>query len=125
MNGSGHNIRLTKKKRLNKPLTVILCVLAAVLSVLFIIGMTVGRDSEDINKTSAAVKENTELKQQISAKEDEIKRLNEKVDELEKKLAQTPTPAPTPTPDADDYDEDYYDYDEDYDSDSLSPREGY
>ena len=117
------NFNINKKKKKNKPLIILLCVIAAALIALFIIGVTAGSDGEGMAKMSAAVRENTELKAEVSEMTEEIARLNGVIADLEAQIAAMPTlppveetPLPGASPAANTAEPDY---------ESLSPREGF
>lgn len=91
------NFNINKKKKRNKPLIAVVCALAAVLIVLFIIGVTAGSDGEEMARMSTAVRENTELKNEVSELTAEIDRLNAEINDLKAQLEAMPTLPPAET----------------------------
>ena len=117
-----------KSKKSKKYIIATVCVLAALLVCVYIIGIIAIMNGDRGQEVSSAVSENVRLKQEMSERDAEIERLNTELASLRGELDTRPTPNPDPTvepvPD-DDTSESDYDYDYDYDDDEyISPRYG-
>ena len=85
-------------RRKYKKLIMTLCIIAAVfLAAVGIIGIIAGSGGAERERISAAVSENTELKQQISDLQNKVDELNSEVERLNEELEKRPTPTPVPT----------------------------
>lgn len=82
------------KKKGNKLLVVICCVAAMIFIAVCIIGIVAGSNGESMQHISAAVAENTQLKEQINELNAEISRLNEEIVSLGSQLEARPTAPP-------------------------------
>lgn len=102
-----------QKKKGRKLIIVLICIAAALLIGLGIVGAIAGSQSDTRAQVSEAVAENTQLKQQIDYLNGEVERLNAEIERLGSELASrpvSPTAAPTPNNTASDG--------------RISPREG-
>ena len=87
----------TKKQSKLKKLLIILAVIVVLgLVFLWIVGAIAGSDSAENQNISAAVAENTQLKQQVSDLEQQIADLQMQIDGLNNDLAARPTIELTP-----------------------------
>ncbi len=90
------NFNFNRKRKGKKIIVVVGCVIVVLLAVVFYIGITAGSDSEEMQRVSAVVAENTQLKQQVSELNDEVSKLQKEIENLNAQLALRPTTAPTP-----------------------------
>lgn len=90
------NYTLGRKKKIKTAVKIAVIILVIILAGLYILGATLGSDSEARNAVSSAIKENNRLKSEISAKDERINELDNRVKELEAQLGAIPTQAPTP-----------------------------
>lgn len=93
MSGYG-NFNLNKKRN-GKKIGIVGGIIA-VLLIIIICYVGITADSDDTEHISAAVRENVQLKQQISELNDQIAQLNEEIANLNEELGARPTVAPTP-----------------------------
>ncbi len=90
------NFNFNRKRKGKKIITAVVCIIVLLLAVVFYIGITAGSDSEEMQRVSSAVAENTQLKQQISELNNQIEKMQKEIDDLNAQLALRPTIAPTP-----------------------------
>ncbi len=91
-----------KKTGRKKILIVLICVAAAVLLALMVIGIIAGNMSDEKTTISDAVSENVQLKQQIDDLNAQLDEKQAMIDELQAELDARPTQAPEPTAAAED-----------------------
>ncbi|MGN0106558.1 MAG: hypothetical protein ACI4A5_02520 [Hominilimicola sp.] len=90
------NFNFNRKRKGKKIIIAVVCIIAVLLAVIFYIGITAGSDSEEMQRVSAVVSENTQLKEQVSELSDEISKLQKEIEDLNAQLEARPTIAPTP-----------------------------
>lgn len=90
------NYSMGNKKKM--PLFVKLLIAAVVVIVigLYVLGATLGSNSEERQAVNSAVEENVQLKQEAVKKDDRIEELTAMIEELEAELDAIPSPSPTP-----------------------------
>ncbi|MDO5396817.1 MAG: hypothetical protein Q4G33_02705 [bacterium] len=84
------------RRKIRRASKIIGTVCAAALVGLYVLGATLGSDSEQRQKISRAVEENNQLRSELTAKDERINELEEEVRQLKAELEAIPTPAPTP-----------------------------
>lgn len=84
------------RKKIRRTVKIVGTVCAAALIGLYVLGATLGSDSEKRQKISQAVEENNQLRSELKAKDERINELDEEVRQLKAELAAIPTPSPTP-----------------------------
>ena len=90
------NFNFNRKRKGKKIIIAVVCIAALLLAVVFYIGITAGSDSEEMQRVSAVVAENTQLKEQVSELSEQISRMQKEIEELNAQLEARPTTAPTP-----------------------------
>lgn len=93
-----YNVYKDKGLRKRPILLTVILIIAVIFAAICIIGVTLGSDSEKRQSVSQAVKENVELKQQMSEKDERISELEKENEELRAQIDAMPTAAPTPQP---------------------------
>lgn len=90
------NFNLNKKRKGKKLIIAVVCIVVLIIAAVFYIGITAGSSGEEMERISAAVEENTQLKIQINELNDQIEKMQEAIDNLHAELEARPTIAPTP-----------------------------
>ncbi|MCD8391316.1 MAG: hypothetical protein LUD03_05710 [Firmicutes bacterium] len=91
--GLGNN-----KKKKRKLWLIPVCIIAALLLAVFVLGIILNITNADRESIVAAVEENTELKQQIAELEEQVESLQAENAELNTQIEALPTPEPTIEP---------------------------
>lgn len=109
------------RRKARRGIKIVGIVCAIALIGLYVLGATLGSDSEQRKKISQAIEENEQLRSELKAKDERINELDEEIRQLKEKLASIPTPEPTPyQPEVEEaYGEDAYDGSEEV----RSPRD--
>lgn len=90
-----NNYGIGGKKKTHIAVKIIIAAVIAAAAALYVIGLTLGSDSEARTAVSEAVEENSSLRREIEEKDARIAELEERVKALEDEAARY-TPAPTP-----------------------------
>lgn len=84
------------RKKVRRIVKIIIAVCLFALIGLYVLGATLGSDSEQRQKISQAIEENKQLRDELKAKDERINELEEETRQLKAELDAVPTPAPTP-----------------------------
>lgn len=95
------NFNTNKKKKIKKTVIGIIIAAAVVLAGIYIIGIIARMNGSEGREISSAVSENVRLRQEISEKEDEIRRLEDEINTLKATLNERPVPTPEPSAEPD------------------------
>ena len=91
MNYSGFNSGRRRKSKLLKTVAIIA---ALFLVGIYVIGLTLGAESENRVAISEAIEENARLKQELTEKDKRINELSARIEELENPAPEEETPVP-------------------------------
>ena len=84
------------RRKIRRGMKIALAVCAIALIGLYVLGATLGSDSEQRKKISQAIEENEQLRSELKAKDERINELDEEINRLKVEIASMPTPEPTP-----------------------------
>ena len=97
MNSYTNGFRFKRSnKKVKKPMVIIGVIAAFILVVIMFIGIIAGSDSAENRNISAAIAENTQLKQQLEDAYAQIDTLSEEIARMREIIETIPSPSPTP-----------------------------
>ena len=97
MNSYTHGFRFKRNNnKVKKPLKLIGIIAAFILAVIMFIGIIAGSDSAENRNISAAIAENTQLKQQLEDAYAQIDTLSAEIARMREQIEAMPSPSPTP-----------------------------